>query len=299
MRRLACALIAGVCCLALGGQPASARCEGHVPQPKPQNTGRDIVGQTYDQIVERGYAVFAVYEDFPPFAWEEGGELRGVDVELGRIIADFLGVEARFRAVAAAESVDDDLRNNVWKGHYMGGGVANVMLHVPYDVDFACRNEQVVLTGQYFNETLAIAFDRAAYPDGGPLPGHFRSDSVGVENDSLSDFYLSGLAAGQLQPNIRRYPTTEAAMAALAAGEIKAVMGARTQLEHELPETLAVHAPPLPGLARGQWTLGVAVRHSYRQLAYAVGDAVQAAVQDGRVAAVFARYGITHNPPAW
>ena len=54
MRRLACALIAGVCCLALGGQPASARCEGHVPQPKPQNTGRDIVGQTYDEIVERG-----------------------------------------------------------------------------------------------------------------------------------------------------------------------------------------------------------------------------------------------------
>ena len=52
-------------------------------------------------------------------------------------------------------------------------------------------------------------------------------------------------------------------------------MGARAQLEHGLTEGLALHAPPLPGLAAGTWTVGVAVSQSHRQLAYAVDDAIR------------------------
>ena len=88
-------------------------------------------------------------------------------------------------------------------------------------------------------------------------------------------------------------------MAGLAAGEVKAVMGARAQLEHGLTEGLALHAPPLPGLAMATWTVGVAVRQSYRQLAYAVDDAIRAAVEDGRVAAIFAEFGLSYAPPRW
>ena len=62
---------------------ANARCEDFVPQPKPQNASRDIVGQELDAIVERGFIEFAVYEDFPPYSWEEGGKPHGVDIEIG------------------------------------------------------------------------------------------------------------------------------------------------------------------------------------------------------------------------
>ena len=116
---------------------------------------------------------------------------------------------------------------------------------------------------------------------------------------SIADFYLSGLSGGQLLANIRRYPTPEAAMAGLAAREVKAVMGARAQLEHGLTDGVAVHAPPLPGLAVGTWTVGVAVGQGFRQLAYAVDDAIQAAVEDGRMAAVFGAFGLSYIPPSW
>ena len=64
-------LAAALCLL---GQGAVARCEDHVPQPKPQNASRDIVGQDLDQIQERGFMTFAAYEDFPPWSYEESGK---------------------------------------------------------------------------------------------------------------------------------------------------------------------------------------------------------------------------------
>ena len=60
--------------------------------------------------------------------------------------------------MGADENVDDDLRNYVWKGPLIGGGVTNVMLHVPYNRELDIRNELIVLTGQYMNEVLGIAY---------------------------------------------------------------------------------------------------------------------------------------------
>lgn len=294
MRRIAAALLALVVIGAAGA--AHARCEGVSPGAPPQNASRDIVGKSLEEIEERGWIEFAVYENFPPWSWEEGGA-KGVDVEIGRLIAESLGVEPRFRFVAASENLEADLRNHVWKGSVVGGGVANVMMHVPYDSAFACRVEQAVFTGQAYDETIAIAYRRDAYPEEKPVPAYFRFDTVAVENDTISDFYLTSLAGGQVRANIRRYPDYEAAMAALKAGEVMAAMGPRGQLERGADATVAVHAPPLPGLARGRWTVGVAVRGAYKALGYAVDGAVADALADGRIAAIFDRYGLTFTPP--
>ncbi len=299
MARAASSLATGLLLVFAWSAEAWARCEGFVPQPKPQNTSRDIVGHDLDQITDRGFIEFAVYEDFPPYSWEEKGKPRGVDIELGRLIAEDLGVEPRFNFVAAGENLDADLRNFVWKGPIVNGRVSNVMLHVPYNSDLACRIEQVVLTGQYFNEKIAIAFREDAYPDSAPVPAYFRFDTVGVENDTIADFYLSGLAGGQLAANIRRYATPEQAMTALAAGEVKAVMGAKSQLEFGLVQGLNIHTPPLVGFSTGEWTLGVAVRHNYRALSYAVDDAIRLAVQDGRLRQIFDDYGLSYTEAKW
>ena len=285
------------------GAAAQDPCADHVPQAKPQNASRDVVGQDLDAIQDRGFATFALYEDFPPYSWEEGGQPRGIDVDMARLIAADLGVEPRFRFVDAGETLDADLRNNVWQGPVAGGAVSNVMMRVPYDSRFACRVEQVVFTGQYAAEAVAIAYRDDAYTDaaedGGPTPAFFRYDTVAVENDSIADFYLSGFAGGQARDNVRRFPTMAAAMAALAAGEVDAAMGPLAQLEWGVRDAdgLSVHRPPLPGLAVGAWTLGTGIHVAYRPLAYAVDDAVWAALDDGRIAAIHAEYGVTHLPP--
>lgn len=287
-RRLFLTLAACVLCLA-----APARAE------RPQNTSRDVVGQSLDEIIDRGFIEIGVYNDFPPYSWEENGEARGIDVEIGRVIAASLGVESRFVSFSADESVDSDLRNNVWRGPLIGDKVVNVMMRVPYNRDLAIRNELVVLTGQYQNEKIAIAYDEAFYEDAKPVPAYFRYDKVGVENDSIADFYLAGIGRGTVVPNMVRYRTPALAMAGLKAGEVRAVMGARGQLEWSAGDGIAVHEPALPGLSVGQWTIGVAVRMNWRALGYAADDAIRAAAEDGTIAKIFADHGLTWAPPVW
>ncbi|MEM8578954.1 MAG: transporter substrate-binding domain-containing protein [Pseudomonadota bacterium] len=276
---------------------SSDPCADHIPQPKPQNASRDIVGQELDVLMDQGHMLFAVYEDYPPYSWQEGRTPRGIDIEIARLIAADLGVEARFNFVGAGENLEADLRNNLWKGALIGGRIANVMMRVPYDSAFKCRVEQVVFTGQYQTEAIAIAYDEALYPEDKPVPAYFRFDTVAVENDSIADFYLTGLAGGQLRANIVRFPDMDGAMAALAAGEVKAAMGPLAQLEHGQTEGVGIHQPPLPGFAVGSWTLGVGINFRYRPLAYSVDDAIRYALEDGRIAQIYADYGLTFVPP--
>ncbi|MBS8225138.1 substrate-binding periplasmic protein [Vannielia litorea] len=294
-------LLLGAFLLAGLAAPLPARaedpCADYIPQPKPQNTGRDVVGQDLDTIIERGFITFALYADNPPYSWKDGSTPRGVDVEIARLIAEELGVEPRFDFFTAGENLQADLRNTLWKGAVIGGRISNVMLRVPYNSAFKCRVEQVVFTGQYAEESIAIAYSTSVYPDEGPTVPYFRFDPVGVENDSISDFYLSGFAGGQLAGNIRHFATTGAALEALAAGEVAAVMGPLGQLEHGVGEGMAIHAPPLPGFAVGTWTLGVGVHFAYRPLGYAVDDAIYAGLEDGRIEAIYARYGMTLVKP--
>jgi hypothetical protein len=44
-----------------------------------------------------------------------------------------LSRRAALLAFTAGENMDDDLRNMVWRGHYLGFGPADVLLHVPVD----------------------------------------------------------------------------------------------------------------------------------------------------------------------
>lgn len=266
---------------------------------KAQNVGRDRVGNSLDFIQERGWIQFAVYDDFAPYSFKKNGVLSGVDIDLGNHIAKYLGVKARFYATQAGEDVDADLRFNIWKGRLVSGPIANVMLHIPYNKEFGCRNEQVVLNGQYFNEKIAIAYSAKDYLDDAPLPAYFRYDKVGVENDSISDFYLSGIGNGQLISNMVRYKSTNEAMVALENGDVKAVMGPLAQMEYELGQNTKIHTPTLPGLAVGEWTLGVAVRHNWRPLSYSVDDAIRLAVEDGTLKNIFKKYGLTYTPPKW
>jgi polar amino acid transport system substrate-binding protein len=275
--------------------PALARCEDVVPGQRPQNTPHENVGRELDDIVDSGFIEFALYADFAPWSHEVEGKAAGVDVEVGRIIADALGVEARFRLVQAGENLDADLANYIWRGGIVGGAVADVMLHVPYDSAYACRVEQVVFTGQYAQDSVAIAYSLAEYPEKGPTPAYFRYDLVGVENDSIADFYLTSV--GVPADRMRRYPTTVAAMQGLAAGEVLAVMGPKGELEGNLSEGARVHEPPLMGFARGAWTLGVGISQQHRDLGYAVDDAIAAALADGRIEAIFAAHGMTFRPP--
>ena len=96
-------------------------------------------GEALARIRARGSLVVGVYTDMPPF--HVAG--RGIDVDVARALAAQLGVGLSLLPFPAGETMDDDLRNMVWRGHYLGYGPADVLLHVPVDAALAAANPKV------------------------------------------------------------------------------------------------------------------------------------------------------------
>jgi ABC-type amino acid transport substrate-binding protein len=259
----------------------------------------EAVTQTLDEIVEKGSIRIAVYRDFPPFSYRDKGQLKGVDVDIASEIAKGLGVKLTFMELTPDETVDDDLRNAVWKGHYMGGGVANIMMHVPYDKVFAKRNNLVVILGPYYDERLAIAWDKNKVGDSQTM-AIFGYEKVGVELDSLPDFYLSSAFGGQFQKNVVHFPRIEDAAQALIDKKLAAIMAPVSQISSSLGDKATnydINMPPAPGLTKNSWLVGVSVSHKARALGYAVGDVIAKMVRNGRMEAIFKNHGLDYTPP--
>jgi hypothetical protein len=121
--------------------------------------GQGISATELKELRENGSIRIAVYRDFFPFSDQMGGRIQGIDLKVGQAVAEKLGLAVDVMELTADESVSDDLRNAVWKGHYLGGGTADVMMHVPVDHSLAEENNQVRILAPYYREELAIAYD--------------------------------------------------------------------------------------------------------------------------------------------
>ncbi len=247
-----------------------------------------------DDLKAAGGLRVAVYRDFPPYSWQEAGEMRGIDADLARAIGRELGLKVTFMPLTPADDVDGDLRNAIWKGHYLGGGTAELMLRVPYDPAFAQRNHNAVLFGAYASEQLAWAGQRPTV-----MTLIDRASRIGVENDSLADLYLSSLQGGRLRDSIKHYPNSPAAARALLAGDVDAVFAPQGELDWALAGT-GQRIEPLaaPGLIKSQWEIGMATKESLRDLAWAVTDVIEALRQSGELERIYQRHQVRFLPPA-
>jgi len=252
-----------------------------------------------DTVMARGTIRVAVYRDFPPFSQSVGGVLKGADVDLAKAIADKLGLSVEFMELTADENMDDDLRNAVWKGHYLGGGVADVMMHVPVNRDFALRNDLVVIFGAYQRETFAVARDPSRISETAGFPV-FQTEKVGVELDTVPDFYLSGAFGGRLQENLVHFSTVGQAVEGLRRGSVAAVFAPLSQLEGALGPDKAkfpIGRMAAPNLNPSEWPIGLAVKQDGHDLAYRVGDIVTELLGSGTMKEIYDRHGLTHSAP--
>jgi ABC-type amino acid transport substrate-binding protein len=258
------------------------------------------VGRNLDELRRDGRIRIAVYADFAPFSSVQGSALIGVDVDLAKLIAQRLGLTLDLWAVTAGDSVDDDLRNYVWRGTLVGGQVANLMLHVPYDRQLEVRSELAALFAPYYRETLVVARDPGQI---GPEPSlsELQGHRIAVELDSLPDTYLSSAHGGGLRSSVVRFRRPEEGIAALLAGEVAAFMGLLSQVEAALGGErgqLDTSPMPLPGLAVRSWPIGLAARENARDLGWAATELVEAAIGDGTMASIFASHGLSYHPPS-
>ena len=260
----------------------------------------NLLAAGLDDIKNKGVLSVSLYKDFPPYSYVADGKQAGIDVDIANALAAKLGVSSQIRLVGADENVEDDLRNNVWKGHYLGGGVTDLMLHMPVDNAFAEKVDKVKFIAPYQLEQVAFAFDTNKVGKQ-PTLANFMSDSIGVEIDTLSDLYLLEAMQGQISKNIRHFENLSKATTALKAGEVAGVMGPRGELEGLLkdrPETIQIQSLVTPGLARSNWAMGIAVKADNEELVKAINETMAALVNDGTVKKIFEQYKVTYTSPA-
>ncbi|MBS0348558.1 MAG: transporter substrate-binding domain-containing protein [Proteobacteria bacterium] len=251
-----------------------------------------------EEIRKRGSLRVAVYNNFAPYS----NQGKGIDVELAEALAKQLGLNPQVVGYNADEDMDDDLRNMVWKGHYLGTQPSDVMMHVPVDSYLQGKNDKVKIFGPYHLETVAVArVQRIGSIRGSAATALevFTREKIGVEGRSLSDAFLLGVLNGRLRDNVVHFGSVAAAVDKLKAGELAAVMGPRSEIEVALGKDnrFVVEVVQMPELKINSWPLGMAVKAEESGLAGAIDQALKELEKNGTVAAIFARNGVTYVKP--
>ncbi|WP_245621543.1 substrate-binding periplasmic protein [Enterovibrio calviensis] len=199
---------------------------------------------SYDDIQAKGEITIAVYRDFPPYSFvDENGVPAGVDIELANALAKGLGVTLNLQWMTPDETVEDDMRNYLWKGMNLtsedGRRVkADVMMRVPYDRQFAMQrddlglpaHELVHMFAPYQEERWLLAYD-ANQLDRPQTAARFMYHPVGVEVDTVPQVYLTTAFGGRFRDNSRTFPSVGDAFSALTEGEVGMVLGMSSQLQ--------------------------------------------------------------------
>ena len=251
-----------------------------------------------DAVREKGVLRVALYDDFFPYSYLRDGRMQGLDADLARALAERLGVGLSVMKLASDESMSDDLRNAVWKGHYLGGGTADVMLHVPVDPRFAAENDRVAIFAPYLREEVMIAHRLERIPTLDSL-APFEQQPIGVELETIGDMFLARAENGRINPQTRRYRYFDLACEALLGGEVAALMAPRAQLEGCLQNRdgyAVARAPVRVGLFT--WVVGLAVKADSERLRQALAEALRELRAEGELEQLFVRHGLSYTPPA-
>jgi ABC-type amino acid transport substrate-binding protein len=238
---------------------------------------------------EAGHLKVAVYNDLAPFS-DHG---QGIDADLGAALAGKLGLKSTLLPFNAGDELGDDLRNMVWKGHYLGYGPADVMLHVPVDRMLMNANPQVEIFAPYYVETVRLVRSAQAIPQFDGVAS-LAGKRIGVEKVSISGMVMLGEGGGRFRDQVHIYPTAVEALEQLKAGALDAVLATRAQIESVMKGDPAfpLQDVPFDRLPRGGWAIGMAVRKDNVGLARQLQAALNDMAASGELRTLFAKYGV-------
>lgn len=246
------------------------------------------------RIKERGQLIVGVYQDMPPF--HDKGQ--GIDVDIAQGLAAALGVSLSLLPFHAGENMNDDLRSMVWRGHYLGWGPADVLMHVPVDAPLMRENPRVEIFAPYYRERLMLARDVQKLPTLATA-SDLRGGTLAVPGQSLSGWLLTGAEGGAWR-NALNTKVADGVKAAqmLQRGEVVAAAGQASELESVLGADARFAIDPLPlPQARQGWAIGCAVKKEATDLAQALQAGVNALAAQGDLGRAFAKFGVRWRQP--
>ena len=254
------------------------------------------------RIRASGLLKVAVYKDNAPFSDGPTDNMQGLDIDLAGALARQLQLTLALLPFDAGERMDDDLRNMVWRGHYLGYGPADVMLHVPVDKYLMQENRQTFIFAPYMRQVQVLLHDTRMLPQvTGPddLKGH----KLAVERGTGMGSVLMGQQNGMLRSQVSVYSSGVEAAQAVINGQAAAAYVLRSQAEAALalaqpgPTHLAMTSLPLHGIPENGWPLGVAIKAANKDLGQAIEAAFKELRSNGELLAMFHKRGMTLTAP--
>ena len=254
------------------------------------------------RIRASGVLKVAVYKDNAPFSDGPTDNMQGLDIDLAGALARQLQLTLALLPFDAGERMDDDLRNMVWRGHYLGYGPADVMLHVPVDKYLMQENRQTLIFAPYMRQVQVLLHDTRTLPQvTGPddLKGH----KLAVERGTGMGSVLMGQQNGMLRSQVSVYSSGVEAAQAVINGQAAAAYVLRSQAEAALalaqprPTHLAMTSLPLHGIPENGWPLGVAIKAANKDLGQAIEAAFKELRSNGELLAMFQKRGMTLTAP--
>jgi ABC-type amino acid transport substrate-binding protein len=243
----------------------------------------------------------AVYKDNAPYSDGPNADVQGLDVSIAKALAGKLGLQLALMPFDAGENMNDDLRNMVWKGHYLGYGPADVMIHVPVDRYLMNENKQVLIFGAYVREHLVVLHDSSKLPTVAN-PEDLQGKSIAVEKGSGAASAMMGYRGGLLRDKVSIFKDGVDAAKMVTSGQLDAAFVSRAQAEAAVHMTSdkkrwTLSSVSLPGVMPAGWPLGLAVKADNKELATALDNALASLRQSGELLKIFQSHGLTLAAP--
>jgi polar amino acid transport system substrate-binding protein len=259
MRIATARALAGACALALALLAPLSKAKG------------------WEEIRTLGEITVCANPNALPYASDKD-ETPGFQIEIARAIAQRLGVRLRPQWIVPrvrAGLVDCDLLMDT--------------ILVP-----GMQPPSLKLSVPYHRSGVALAFA----PEREPVSSYAelkRGSRVGVLHNSLASLIVSRTPATMVPFGFEDDMLEAVAKGEVDAGAVSAAAAGYFNLRNPARRVTLVHAEDSqPEL---QWTVGVGMRRADDALVENINRALSALLADGTLAAIYARYGVTHRNP--
>lgn len=255
-----------------------------------------------EKIRASGVLKIALYKENEPYSDGNMARMTGLDVSLAEALAKQLQLTPSFLPFDAGENMGDDLRNMVWKGHYLGYGPADVMLHVPVDKYFMEENRQAFIFAPYAREHLVVLHNPKTLPQV-YNPEDLEGKKITVEQGTGAASAMLGYHGGLLRNQVVLFKNGIDAAKTVLSGQADAAFVYLAQAEAAVfamkleRKDWAFSKLVLPGVPPNGWPLGMAVKADNKELAGLLDKALDDLRKSGELLKVFQSHGLTLAAP--
>ena len=225
-------------------------------------------------LFESGKLTFATSPDYPPFENLEDGEYVGLDMDLGRAIAEELGLECEYPHLDF-----DSIIPAIVAGGQADAGLSGISITPE-------REEQVLFTDPYYidNQAVAVMSDNTEITEDNAAEAlNNEAVTIAVQSGSTgADFAAENFPNAEQLP----FPNFTDAFAAVQAGQADAVCGNKAVVDQMLAGAYSDEHTVLTSATGEEYA--IAVSQDNPDLVDAMNEAIAALTEDGTLDEIIA-----------